>query len=159
MARIHFIQAPGKPPGQLYRNPVFKAFMPKQMRQAQQVNLSLDAREAFEAVQTGKATKDDREMLAGVVNVVMVLAEMHCAQADLDTAIAAQEALLRADVRAAEGKRWNFDGPGRAAVVHMLDAHEQMLAIFGHAALTDALLTVLARQASGQVHRVVKVAA
>lgn len=159
MARLHFIKARGKPPGMLYRNPVFKALLPKQMRQAQQVNLSLDAREAFEAVQTGKATDDDRDMLAGVANVVMVLAEKHCVQADLDAAIAAQEALLRADVRVRQGQRWNFDGPGRAAVLHMLDAHEQMLATFGHAILSDAMLTVLARQASGQVHRVVKVAA
>ena len=36
MARINFIQAPGKPRVQLYRNLMFKAFMHKQICQAQQ---------------------------------------------------------------------------------------------------------------------------
>lgn len=157
MSRITFIQAPKKAHALLYRNPVFKAFMPKVMRQAQQVDLALSAREAFESVQKGTGTEDDRDILAGTANVVMVLAEKHCVQADLDAAIAAQDALLRADCRAADGKRWGFDGVGRIDMVHMLDAHEQMLACFGHAALTTALLEVMDRRARGQVHRIKQV--
>ena len=48
---------------------------------------------------------------------------------------------------------------GRTAILRMLDAHEQMLAAFGPAELTDALLTVMERRARGQVHRIEKVAA
>jgi hypothetical protein len=44
-------------------------------------------------------------------------------------------------------------------MLRMLDAHEQMLAAFGQAELTDALLTVMERRARGQVHRIKKVAA
>jgi len=152
--RHQFAQAQQTRPDLLYRNPIFRAMMPKTMRMAQQVDLSLAAREAFESVQRGTACADDRETLAGISNVVMVLAEKHCAQDDLDAAYAAQAALLRADVRGLEGKRWNFDGEGRLAIIAMLDAHEQMLAAFGGAELTDALMTVMQRQASGRVHRI-----
>lgn len=152
--RITFIQAPKRSAALLYRNPVFRAFMPQTMRPAQKLDLSLTAREAFESVQTGVGTEDDRDILAGTANVVMVLAERHCVQADLDAAIAAQEAVLRADCRGADGKRWGFDGEGRVAMVHMLDAHEQMLDTFGYAALTAALVEVMDRSARGQVHRI-----
>ena len=151
-----FAQAQQTRPELLYRNPIFRALMPKTMRQAQQVDLSLAARQAFESVQRGTGDDDDRDILAGTSNVVMVLAEKHCAPDDLEAALAAQAALLRADVRALEGKRWNFDAPGRLAVIAMLDAHEQMLAAFGGAELTDALLTVLQRRATGQMHRIEK---
>ena len=154
---MKFAQAPQKPAAQLYRNPVFRAFMPRQMRQAQQVDLALAAREAFESTQKGTANGYDRDILAGTANVVMVLAEKHCVQADLDAAVAAQEALLRADARALNGKSWNFDGEGRVAMLHLLNAHEQMLATFGPAALTDALLTVIDRRAAGQVYQLKKV--
>ena len=156
MSKINFIQAPKTPPSLLYRNPVFRAFMPKAMRQAQQDDLSLTARAAFECVQQGVGTEDNRDILAGTANVVMVLAEKHCAPDDLAAAIDAQEALLRADCRAADGKRWGFDAPGRMALLRMLDAHEQMLATFGCAALTDALCTVMARRAKGQVYHIQK---
>lgn len=152
--RHQFAQAQQTRPELLYRNPIFRAMMPKTMHQAQQVNLSLAAREAFESVQRGTACSDDRETLAGTSNVVMVLAEKHCAPDDLEAAFAAQAALLRADVRVLEGKRWNFDGEGRLAIIAMLDAHEQMLAAFGGAELTDALMTVMQRQAGGRVHRI-----
>jgi len=59
-------------------------------------------------------------------------------------------------VRVLDGKRWNFDATGRLAIIAMLDAHEQMLAAFGGAELTDALMTVMHRRAAGQVHRIEK---
>lgn len=156
MSKITFTQAPGKQAALLYRNPVARAFMPQSMRQAQQVDLALTARAAFECVQQGIGTEDNRDILAGTANVVMVLAEKHCAPDDLAAAIDAQEALLRADCRAAEGKRWGFDAPGRMALLRMLDAHEQMLAEFGCAVLTDALCTVMDRRAKGQVYHIQK---
>lgn len=160
MTRITFIPVRNKHLTLLARNPVFKAFAANtRMAQPQQTNLALDARQAFDSVEHGQGTDYHRDILAGTANVVMVLAEKHCAQADLDAAIAAQAALLRADCRQLTGKRWNFDGEGRIAILRMLDAHEQMLAAFGQAALTDALLTVMERRARGQVHRIEKVAA
>jgi hypothetical protein len=160
MTRLSFIPARNKPLTMLARNPVFKVFAAgKHMAQPQQTNLALDAREAFDSVEHGTGDAYHRDILAGTANVVMVLAEKHCAPQDLDAAKAAQSALLRADCRLLIGKRWNFDGEGRTAILRMLDAHEQMLATFGQAELTDALLTVMERRARGHVHRVERIAA
>jgi hypothetical protein len=160
MTRINFIPVRNKHLILLARNPVFKAFAAgKRMAQPQQTNLALDAREAFDSIEHGTGNAYHRDILAGTANVVMVLAEKHCAADDLASAVAAQKALLRADCRLAVGKRWNFDGEGRTAMLRTLDAHEQMLATFGPAELTDALVTVLERRARGQVHRIEKVAA
>jgi hypothetical protein len=63
-------------------------------------------------------------------------------------------ALLRADGRAMQGKTWNFDGEGRAAILAAMDLFEDMVATLGQGAVADALLTVLERAAKGQVHRV-----
>lgn len=160
MTRITFIPVRNKHLTLLARNPVFKAFAAgKRMAQPQQTNLALDARQAFDSVEHGAGDEYHRDILAGTANVVMVLAEKHCSTEDLDAAKAAQCALLRADCRQSEGKRWNFDGEGRTAILRMLDAHEQMLAAFGQAELTDALLTVSDHRARGQVHRIEKVVA
>ncbi len=160
MTRITFIPVRNKHLTLLARNPVFKAFAANtHMAQPQQTNLALDARQAFDSVEHGQGTEYHRDILAGTANVVMVLAEKHCSAEDLAAAQAAQCALLRADCRQLTGKRWNFDGEGRMAILRMMDAHEQMLATFGPAELADALITVLERRARGQVHRVEKVAA
>lgn len=160
MARINFIPARNKPLLLLARNPVFKACAAnKRLPTKQQTNLALDARQAFDSVEHGAGDEYHRDILAGVANVVMVLAEKHCSSDDLAAATAAQCALLRADCRQLTGKRWNFDGDGRLAILRLLDTHEQMLAAFGPAELTDAYVTVLDRRERGQVHRVEKVAA
>jgi len=63
-------------------------------------------------------------------------------------------AILRADGRAMQGKVWNFDGPGRLAMLDAMDLFEDMVARLGQGAVTEALLTVMERTAAGQVHRV-----
>lgn len=139
----------------LARNPVFRALGRSPMAQAMQVDIALAARIAFEVIQRGQPGEADRDTLACMVNVVMVLAEKHCSQAELDAALAAQQALLRADGRALEGKRWNLDGEGRRALLEVLDIHEQQIAALGQTAITDAILEVRDRMQAGQVHRVV----
>lgn len=151
----HFYQPQRKPLAQIVRNPVYQAFAAKPMPASLQATQAIDARMAFDAACAGQATRNDRETLAGVANAVMVLAEKHCGQADLDAAQAAQMALLRADARVIDGAQsWNFDGEGRQAMLVALDAFEQMVAQIGFGAVSEALLTVLERSARGQVHRV-----
>jgi hypothetical protein len=124
------------------------------MAQHKQVDLALAARMAFESVQRGTFTEADRDTLACMTNVCMVLAETHCSADDLATAVASQEAMLRADGRALEGKRWNFDGEGRTAMLAVLDIHEQLIAQLGQTAVTEALMEIMHRRSRGQVHRV-----
>lgn len=154
MSRINFIPAPQKRQALLLRNPVFKAFGRSPMAQHKQVDLALAARVAFESVQHGTCNEADRDTLACVTNVCMVLAETHCSADDLATALASQEAMLRADGRALQGKRWNFDGEGRSAMLAVLDIHEQLIAQLGQTAVTEALMEIMQRRARGQVHRV-----
>jgi flagellar biosynthesis regulator FlbT len=124
------------------------------MPESLQATQAIDVRLSYAAAIAGVAIRIDREALAGMANCVMVLAEKHCIAADLEAAQAAQMALLRADGRAMQGKAWNFDGEGRAAIQTAMDLFEDMVANLGQGAVTDALLTVLERTAKGQVHRV-----
>jgi hypothetical protein len=124
------------------------------MQQRKQTDLALAARMAFESVQRGTADNADRDTLVCMVNVSMVLAGKHCGADDLADQLAAQDALLRADGRVLQGKRWNFDGEGRLAILRAIDAHEQQIALLGQGLVTDALLTVMDLRAAGHVHKV-----
>jgi hypothetical protein len=154
MTRHTFGPAPRKPLRLIARNPVYQAFAKNPMPQSLQATQSIDVRLSYANAISGDATKDDREALAGMANVIMVLAEKHCAPGDLEAAQAAQMALLRADGRAMQGKTWNFDGEGRTAIQTAMGMFEDMVATLGQGAVTDALLTVLERAAKGQVHKV-----
>ena len=154
MTRHTFGFAPRKPLRLIAKNPVYQAFARKPMPQSLQATQAIDVRLSYANAISGDATKDDRGALAGMAKCVMVLAEKHCIAADLEAAQAAQIALLRADGRALQGKAWNFDSEGRAAIQAAMDLFEDMVARLGHGAVTVALLTVLERQAKGQVHRV-----
>ncbi len=140
----------------IVRCPVYQAYAAEPMNQSLQATQAIDARMAFDAACAGQATRDDRETLAGIANCIMVLAEKHCTEADLELAQDAQKALLRADARVMQGHAtvWNFDGEGRQAMLAALDAWEQMASQIGFGAVSEALLTVLDRTARGQVHRV-----
>ncbi len=155
MSRVRFMRAPSKPVDLLARNPIFKAMGRAPMAPHKQLDLALAARLAFESIQRGRASEADRDTLACMVNVVMVLAEKHCSQVELDAALLAQRALLRGDGRVLEGARWNFDGEGRRALLDILDIHEQQIAALGQTAITEALLEIRARMDRGQVHQVV----
>lgn len=154
MTRHTFGLAPAKPLRLIARNPVYQAFARKPMPQTLQLTQSIDVRLSYTKATQGAATKADREALAGMSNCVMVLAEKHCIPADLQAAQAAQMALLRADARAMQGKAWNFDGEGRAAILTAMELFEDMVSRLGQGQVADALVTVLERTEKGQVHRV-----
>jgi hypothetical protein len=154
MSRITFIPARGKSVQLLARNPVFRAIARNPMNTAMRNNVELPAQIAFKSVQEGAANDADRTALATMCNVIMVLAEKHCSQSDLDDAIEAQMAIVRADRRAAQGKHWNFDGEGRLAMIQALATHQQQITQLGQVAITDAMLEVLDRKAKGQVFTV-----
>lgn len=152
MTRLTFIQTRSNKRAELLaRNPVFRAMGRKPMEPTRQTDLALAARIAFDSVQRGTACEADRDTLVCMVNVAMVLASKHCGADDLAAVLAAQDALLRADDRQANGKRWNFDGEGRSAMLATLDIHEQQIAQLGQAYITDALLTVREMRAAGHV--------
>lgn len=151
MSRITFVQAPAKPVHLIARNPIYRALGRKPIAKDKWTGLSLDARLAFQRVQIGAGTLDDRVTLACTVNVSMVLAEKHCTNEVLGTTLAARDAIGRADARMAQGKAYNFDGPGRLEMLRVLDVHDQLIAELGQAAITDSILEMRQRKARGHV--------
>jgi len=154
MRRMDFAQAKGKPVELLARNPVFRALARNPVKISARNNLQLPSQLAFQSVQAGTATDEDRWHLVHMCNIIMVLAEKHCSQDDHDRAIDAQMAIVRADRRTANGKRWNFDGDGRAAIIQALATHQQQITQLGQVAITDAALEIMRRQDKGMVFKV-----
>lgn len=151
MSRIKFIPARNKPAHLIVRNPIYRAFGRKPIAHDRWVTLSLDARMILARVELGAMEPGDRGWLACTVNVTLILAEQHSFEVDMTAVIAARDALDRADQRAAQGKAWNLDGPGRESVKRALEIHDEQTKILGQAALTDAILEMHDRTARGQV--------
>lgn len=154
MSRMTFIPARGKPVQLLARNPVYRAMARNPVKTSARNNLQLPAQLAFQSVQDGIGTDEDRWHLVHMCNIIMVLAEKHCSKDDHDRAIEAQMAIVRADRRTAQGKHWNFDGEGRMAMIQALATHQQQVTQLGQVAVTDAALEILDRQAKGRVFKV-----
>lgn len=153
MSRVVFGPAPRKPTALIARNPVYQAFARKPMARPLQCAQAIDARLSYEAVIRGCATPDDYQTLGSLANLITVLAEQHCTPDDMTRACNAQKAILAAQARWMDGKSWNFDGPGRCAMVAGLDMFEQMVSQIGQGAVTLALIEIINRENRGQVHR------
>jgi hypothetical protein len=145
-----FMPARGKSPYLLARNPIYRAMAKKPMTAITQTDVYLPAQLAFKAALEGTVTASDRDDLAVMCNIIMILAEKHCTQADLDDAIAAQHAINRADKRALDGERWHLDTEGCKAIIQALSTHEQQVSQLGQVEVTDAVLTMNQRRLKGQ---------
>ena len=152
MTRHTFGAAQRKPLALIARNPVFQAFARKPMASALKVTQAVDARLAYLAVTQGTASIDDFQTLGSLSNLIMVLTERYCCPDDQAAAIAAQQAVLRAQARWLDGKAWNFDGEGRTAMLRALDIFEDAAERIGQGAVTLALLEIITREKRGQVH-------
>lgn len=152
MSRLTFVRTRSNKRAELIaRNPVFRALGRAPMKTDKQRDLVLAASEAFQSVKNGTANDADRDTLVCMVNVAMIIASKHCESENLDQILRAQDALLAADDRAAQGKNWNFDGAGHEAMRVALIVHQHMVEQFGQAYITDALLTVREMRAAGHV--------
>lgn len=140
---------PRKPLRLIAKNPVYQAFAAKPMAQDLQLTQGIDARLSFEAVSRGDYTRDDLETLESLVNLVMVLTETHCSEADQAAADDGLQAMLRALLRAQEGKPFNFDGPGRLAMMRVMDMFDELATQIGHGQIALALIEVRQRVADG----------
>lgn len=93
MTRITFIPAQRKPLRLIARNPVYQLYARKPMPPSLQATQAIDVRLSYANAISGDATKNDREALAGMANVIMVLAEKHCVPADLE--VLSHRAMIR----------------------------------------------------------------
>ena len=138
-------------------NPVAQALARLPMSKSVQLTQALDARLSYQAAIEGVATPTDRDCLAGVCNVVMLLTEKHCTPEDLSHAIDAQNAIIRADLQFKEGKTWDFDKEGRKAILDVLDMFEDLISLLGADEVAMALVTILSRIRNGDYYEDVHV--
>lgn len=152
MTRHTFGTAPRKSLSLIARNPVFQAFAKKPMPTKLMVSQAIDAHLSFKAISAGQATTDDYETMGSLANLITILTERHCVAADQAVAIDAQKAVLRAQARWLDGKVWNFDGEGRAAMKEAMQIFEDCAERIGQGAVSLALLEIIEREKRGHVH-------
>jgi hypothetical protein len=129
---------------------------------------------AYEAISTGRAQPGDFDTLAAVVNVTLIRAEriervgygrpdatpeeLAEEQATGAAAVAlckeAQDALMHMRERHSRTGRWGVDAQARETIPAAIDLHHQILQGSSPRQMRDALLEVLHRCESGQVHRI-----
>jgi hypothetical protein len=153
MSRIQFMPVRAKKLDLIYRNPIFKSMGRKPMTDAKQTDLKLAAEVALHSVRASTGNEADRDTLSCVANVCMVLAENHYTAVELAVAQDAQAAILRADARRLAGKGWGFDGPGWAALLALVDVHDQQIEQLGQTAVVEAMQEIMARRARGLVYQ------
>lgn len=125
------------------RNPVFQAIARSPMKQSTQSTQAIDARLSFAAISKGQGDHYDHHTMDSLTRLVHLLALEHCSDADQKTAMDAKAAVKRAQNRFADGKAWNFDAPGRLAVMAAMDMFEQMAQTLGRGAITTALIEII----------------
>lgn len=125
------------------RNPVFKAIAKSPMKQSTQSTQAIDARLSFNAISKGAGDHYDHHTMDSLTRLVHLLALEYCSEDDQQTAAQAKEAVARAKARYMLGKAWNFDAPGRLAVLAAMDMFEQMAATLGRGAITTALIEII----------------
>lgn len=119
----------------------------------EQERLTLPPRMAYEAIRSGRAQEGDFDTLAAVVNVALVRCES-IGQEGVELCKEAQESLMHMRERHRRTGRWGVDAQAMANIPAALDLHEQLLELSNPHEMKKAMLEVLRRCKSGQVHRV-----
>lgn len=121
--------------------------------QAEQHQLNVPVKLAYERLRTGVGCEDDFHTLAAAVNVAMIRAESIDPMAE-QTAVNARDALLRCLVRHGSTGRWGFDGPALHDLPPAIDLHEQLLALPTPLEMADAMKEAIRRMDAGLAVRV-----
>jgi hypothetical protein len=135
-------------------NPIWRALNRAPIEQAEQIDLALAARAAFDEIVHGRGLDDHVDTIACVANVSLVLAERGFGPECEPKIIEAREAVMRIKARQQRGQRIGLDGPGAQALRDLMDTHEAQIEHAGRAELAAALIEVRQRAAQGHVMRV-----
>lgn len=117
---------------------------------AEQHQLSLPIRTAYERLRTGAGSAQDFHDLAGAINVTMVRCEAINPLAEV-TAIDARDAMMRCWQRHLDTGKWGFDGPALQALPPAIDLHEQLLALSTPLQMAQAMQETIRRMEAGDV--------
>jgi hypothetical protein len=114
----------------------------------QQRDLGLAYHIAFENM-LKRGSEEDWYILAGTLNVALVLAEKGYGEEFIPEVKAAMEALMATKYRADSTKRWAFDGQGIQAMRRALELHDQQCALATRAEIKVVLKTIIGRANDG----------
>lgn len=134
------------------RNPIGRALGACPMPADDQTALNLLAWSALDDVLHGRGSYHHLDALASAANVSLLLCEQGIGADYLQVIVTAQEALMHAHRRAAEGKAIGLDGPGAHALRVALDIHQQQITFAGRAAYAQAVLDANVRARAGHIY-------
>jgi hypothetical protein len=117
----------------------------------QQRDLGLAYHIAFENM-LKRGSEEDWYVLAGSLNVALVLAEKGYGEEFIPEVKAAMEALMAAKYRADRTKRWAFDGVGIQAMRTALEIHDQQCALATRAEIKTVLQAIVKRANEGHMY-------
>lgn len=137
----------------LARNPVWRANLGGGMTRAQQTDLALRSRLAFDNIIHGRAEHGDPDELAVISNLCLVLCERGIGAEFLPRVKEAQQAILSAQERENAGKAFNFTGTERQALLDLMDLHEQQILLASELDLIESLAEIEVRVSQGDVTR------
>jgi hypothetical protein len=123
----------------------------KPLTEDQQRDLGLQYHVAFEKMLRG-GDQDAWFILAGSMNVALMLAEMDYGAEFIPEIKAAMQALMRANYRAQETGQWSFDGDGINAMRTALAIHDQQCALATRSEIRAALVALGERVREGHFY-------
>lgn len=121
---------------------------------AEQAQLNLPVRVAFQAFIDRTASEGDFHTLAGAVNVAMICAESIDPLVE-QTCTAARDALMRVRARQTVCGQWGLDGPAFAELELAIEVYEQLTANLTGGQLKEAMSECIRRMRAGEVLEVV----
>lgn len=117
----------------------------------QQRDLGLAYHIAFENM-LKRGSEEDWYILAGTMNVALVLAEKGYGEEFIPEIKTAMDAMMDAKYRADRTKRWAFDGAGIQAMRYALELHDQQCALATRAEIKVVLKAIIKRANEGHMY-------
>jgi hypothetical protein len=118
--------------------------------EAEQMQINLPVRVAFESIRTSRGEESDFHTLAAAVNITMVCAERIDPLVE-QSCTAARDALQRMYDRHARVGSWGFDGPALQEVEQGVEIYEQLTALLTGGQLKAAMTECYRRMREGEV--------
>lgn len=132
-------------PSSIYR--VMNRIQP--FTRAEQLELSMPPRVAFESMRSGRGTEFDFHTLAAVANCALVCGEK-IGKPCVDAAKLAQESLVMMLDRHVRLGKWGVDAGALQNIPPVLDLHEQLLALYTPLQMQQAMQETIRRMKAGE---------
>lgn len=117
---------------------------------AEQAQLNLPVRLAFQAFIDRTAVEGDFHTLAAAINISMICAEKIDPLVE-QTCIAGRDAIARVHERHIRTGQWGLDGPALAEIEQTLDIYSQLTSLLTGGQLKSAMVECISRMERGEV--------